>query len=533
MRRILLLSIAVLLAPCAAMGQEPALLPAFERGPTPPAAAVTAPMPPAPASNEITGLKEEIRQLRERLDLLSAPAASGNADRNPVRQAAFAQFPDEIPKLPGIAGESANAEIHCSDAKLSGWQLQAVWDNSLQFVGFEGKDEVFRVHVGGNLAFDYGWNAASQAVQFGPGGTGQFQDGADFRYARIRIDGTMYQHFEWVAEFDFANSVNNDTSTSQTPIGSPSFTNVWFGVNDLPWIGTLRAGWMDEPINFDHLTSIRWLNFMEKAPGVGALSLTSPGILWREQAPNQRLTWAFGFFHAQNNNFGFGFGDGQYAETGRLTWLPWYEDDGAHLIHLGIAARHGHNNNNDIELRARPSVRTMPGVDEPPLADTGSITAPTTNSVDLELAGVWGPWTLQSEYAGIWIEDAVVNSKQLGTLFYQGAYLEVLYFLTGETRAYNRQDAVFDRVIPRRNFNIWSGEPGLGAWQVGIRYGYLDLQNKGVNGATLNDIVLGLNWYLNPNAKLQWNLAIDHRESTPPGSSGWTYIFGGRVAVDF
>ena len=98
---------------------------------------------------------------------------------------------------------------------------------------------------------------------------------------------------------------------------------------------------------------------------------------------------------------------------------------------------------------------------------------------------------------------------------------------------FNRRDAVFDRVIPRRNFNIWSEEYGWGAWQVGIRYGYVDLQNKGVNGATLNDIVLGLNWFLNPNMKIQWNLAIDHRESTPQGSSGWTYIFGSRVALDF
>src|SRR5207247_11031926 len=68
---------------------------------------------------------------------------------------------------------------------------------------------------------------------------------------------------------------------------------------------------------------------------------------------------------------------------------------------------------------------------------------------------------------------------------------------------------------------------------VGIRYGFLDLQDKGVNGATLHDIVLGLNWFLNPNTKVQWNLAIDHRESTPAGSSGWTYIFGTRLALDF
>ena len=121
----------------------------------------------------------------------------------------------------------------------------------------------------------------------------------------------------------------------------------------------------------------------------------------------------------------------------------------------------------------------------------------------------------------------------LGTLFYQGTYVELLYFLTGESQRYDRREATFGHVIPRRNFNIWSGEPGWGAWQVGIRYSYLDLQDKGVNGATLHDTVLGLNWFLNPNAKLQWDLAIDHRESTPPGSSGWTYIFGGRLAWTF
>src|SRR5262249_3824912 len=158
----------------------------------------------------------------------------------------------------------------------------------------------------------------------------------------IRIDGTMYQHFEWVAEFDFSNSVQNDTGSSSAPIGSPSFTNVWMGVNDLPIVGTVRAGWMDEPIGFAHLTSIRWLNFMERPPGVGALSLTSPGFQLRNTSQDERITWAFGVFHAQNDNFGFGFGDGQYAETGRLTWLPWYQDDGTELLHLGVAGTHRH-----------------------------------------------------------------------------------------------------------------------------------------------------------------------------------------------
>lgn len=480
-------------------------------------------------ADDLQTLKAQLLQLQDRLNQLSPPQPD-KLDGNLPRSSQ--PFPDTGPQLSeGMSSTALPLEASSKTGSKVGWPLSASWKNGLEFVG--GKDNAFRVHVGGNLLFDFGWNAASQTVQFGPGGIGELQDGGYFRSARIRIDGTMYKHLEWVTEFDFSNTVNNDTSPSITPIGSPSFTNNWFGVKDLPLLGSLRAGWMDEPISFAHLTSIRWLNFLERAPGVGALALTSPGVLVSNTAADQRITWAFGFFHAQDNNFGFGIGDGQYAETGRLTWLPWDEDDGAQLLHLGVGATHRHLNDNAVELRGRPSVRTMPGVLEPALADTGSITAPYLDAVDVELAGVLGPWTVQSEFAAVYIHDAVSQGIPRGTLFYQAAYVELLYFLTGETRAYDRRDAVFDRVIPRRNFSVWGEEHGWGAWQVGIRYGYLDLQNKGVNGATLNDLVLGLNWFLNPNAKIQWNFAIDHRDSTPPGSSGWTYVFGSRVAIDF
>jgi phosphate-selective porin OprO/OprP len=480
-------------------------------------------------ADDIQALKAQVSQLQDRLDQL-APQLQERIDALPHRPSVFTlggSWPlQAVPSSPGLPDEA------CTKPEGSAaWPLSASWKYGLQL---ESKDDAFRVHVGGMLQFDYGWNAASQTVQFGPGGTGEFADGAYFRRARLRVDGTMYQHFEWVAEFDFANDIENDTSTSTQTIGSPSFKDVWFGVNDLPYLGTLRVGWMLEPIGFEHLTSSRWYNFMERAPGGDSLGLRSPGVLVHNWSPNERLTWAFGFFHAQNDNFGFGVGDGEYAETGRLTWLPWYEDEGQQLLHVGLGATHRHLVNDQESLKGRPSVRTEPSSLLPSLAETGTISGTTQEVLDVELVGVYGPWTLQSEYYCTFIHDASVSKQPpLGTLFYQGTYVEVLYFLTGETRAYDRQNAVFDRVIPRRNFNIWSDEFGCGAWQIGIRYGYLDLQNKGVNGATLNDITLGLNWFLNPNAKLQWNLAIDHRESTPPGSSGWTYIFGGRVAIDF
>jgi phosphate-selective porin OprO/OprP len=197
------------------------------------------------------------------------------------------------------------------------------------------------------------------------------------------------------------------------------------------------------------------------------------------------MTWAAGVFHVQNNNFGFGVGDGEYAYTGRVTWLPWYADAGEELLHLGLGATHRHLDDGQVALHGRPSVRSEPGSMEPILADTGTIGGSTQEGVDAELVAVIGSWTLQSEYYCTFIHDAVVPDEPppkgvaLGTLFYQGAYVEVLYFLTGEHQSYDRQNAIFDRVVPLRNFNIWDGARGCGAWQIGVRYSYLDLQDKG------------------------------------------------------
>lgn len=457
----------------------------------------------AAQTNEIQDLRATLRTLQQRLDRLSALQPDSNS----------------------LASTGSTAQKESTESEPLSFRLE--WD---QGFSVRSTDDRFKIHLGGNVQFDTGWNAASQTVQYGSGGIGDLQDGSVFRRARIRTDGTLFGHIEWMTEFDFANSVENDTGSSSQTIGTPSFTNVWLGVNDIPYIGTLRAGWMTEPLGLENSTSSRWLPFMERMPGNP--QFLSPGLMLLNQSTNERATWCIGVFHAQNDNFGFGYGDGEYATTGRVTWLPLYDDDGAELLHLGLGGAHRSLDLGQIKLRGRPSVRTMPSTVEPTLAETSTISGTTEDILDAELAWVSGPWTFQSEYFSLWIHDAVTN-QPLGTLSYQGAYAEVLYFLTGEHQPYNRRDGTMGRVIPLSNFNIWEGPHGWGAWQVGLRYAYLDLQNKGVNGATLNDITLGLNWFLNSQAKVQWNLAVDHRESTPTGSNGWTTIFGIRLALDY
>jgi phosphate-selective porin len=87
-----------------------------------------------------------------------------------------------------------------------------------------------------------------------------------------------------------------------------------------------------------------------------------------------------------------------------------------------------------------------------------------------------------------------------------------------------------------------------GAWQVGLRYNYLCLNDSGVNGGILNGMTLGLNWMLNPNARVYFNYDLTHRDfvSTPWGKSNGVVVpstsyngsgfisgFGTRLAFDF
>ena len=156
------------------------------------------------------------------------------------------------------------------------------------------------------------------------------------------------------------------------------------------------------------------------------------------------------------------------------------------------------------------------------------------------------PETPVIEPCHAWLGSSVgTRQTSVGTLFYSGGYVEVLYFLTGEHRAYIREGAIYDRVIPRQDA-FWikgkDGKPnehGWGAWQVGLRYNYLNLNDKGINGGVLNDITLGLNWCLNQNMKVQFNYSITNRHSpASPGqpigqSDGTIQGFGMRLAMDF
>lgn len=410
--------------------------------------------------------------------------------------------------------------------------MKASWKNGVEF---ESADKQFKFHVGGRTQIDFALYHADEDMQFGPGGTGPIRDGINFRRGRLRADGTMYDQIDWVVEYDFVNSAGTTDAV-------PAPTDGYFTFKKLPVVGNFRIGLQKDPIGFDHLISSRYLSFMERSFNQDAFyggfnNGFVPGVMFFDNWGEERGTWWVGAFKTTTNAFQWNTGGGEYAVVSRVTALPIYECDGEYLLHVGGSYRHVGMDDGQLRHRTRGPVRSGLSSTWPLYGNTGNIQGEGEHQVNLELAGVWGALNIQGDYLVSVLSDGFRTRPSGGDLFYHGGYIEALYFLTGEHRAYNLKNAVFERVTPNRNFRYMNDEEcekdGWGAWQVGIRYNYLDLDSDGIDGGRLNDITLGLNWFLNPNLKLQWNYSVTQRKSPTRLSDGTSQSIGMRLAHDF
>jgi phosphate-selective porin OprO and OprP len=419
--------------------------------------------------------------------------------------------------------------------------MTASWRHGLELIT---EDRQFRVHVGGRTQFDTAWFDADPNVQRNI--NIPYGDGVGFRRARLRIDGTMYRTIEWAVEYDFVNAmqVRNAAGTGTSEFSVTAITDLWWTFTEVPVLGNIRIGNQKEAIGFEHLVSSRFLPFMERSFNQdtfygGAFNGFTPGISAFDNYAGERGMWQIGLYKPTDNVFAYSRETGDYAVTGRITYLPWYEDDGRELLHLGFSSRLSSTVNDRTRFRTRDAVRSAVPAVWPVPADTGVVFGDDMQWLNAELAMVRGPWTFQSEYLVSFLQDArrTQFGPDVGTLFYHGGYVQLFYFLTGESDHYNPKTAVFERVTPRESFPVVDhcGFRGIGAWQVGARYNYLDLNDQGINGGILHNLTAGLNWFLNPNMKMQFNYSATHRNAPllAGAGDGWIHGFGLRVAHDF
>ncbi len=146
----------------------------------------------------------------------------------------------------------------------------------------------------------------------------------------------------------------------------------------------------------------------------------------------------------------------------------------------------------------------------PVFVDTGLIDDSRANQrLGLEAAWVHGPFSVQAEWIG-----AQVQRHNQNNVFFHAGYVYASFFLTGESRSYSPtsilgrfREGIFQRVVPRSNVldrrNGRSG--GIGAWEVAARWNYIDLNSYDIGGGRLDEVTVGVNWYLNAYTRISFN----------------------------
>jgi phosphate-selective porin OprO/OprP len=410
---------------------------------------------------------------------------------------------------------------------------------------FESADKAFSLFVGGRFQFDVVDYLTTTSIRRNIPGTTPLEDGVSFRRIRFDMGGTIYRNFEYYAQVDFANGfLSVPNSTNVTNATYP--TDMWVQYKDLPYIGaTVRVGNQKPLYSFEHLTSSRFLNFMERSLGFDAFAENQnngfqPGVTIQNTYADKRGTWGAGVFKYTRSPFGWNVGRNETEVNGRVTYLPVYEDGGRYLVHVGLGAASRDLDQDQARFRARLDARNSPSTFSALVADTNNFFGVGQQLLIPEFVFVAGPLSFQSEYYASWVGHARLvgpNNTPLadqGTVYMQSVYGEVHYFLTGEHREYSRETGVFTRVVPR-NSVAWNhgGFTGCGAWQVTARYSYLDLNSKGIRGGEVHDMTLGLNWFLNPNMKMQWNYFLAGRNAVGTAGDGLIHGFAMRTAIDF
>lgn len=403
--------------------------------------------------------------------------------------------------------KDALAEAQAQAKSKPSGDVRVTWKDGL---AYQSADGLFKGKLGGRVHFDIaGFHEDDEVNAL----FGDIPAAAEFRRARLSLEGdigTAHPVF-FKTEFEFATS-------------DVQLKDVFFGIDKIPFVGRITAGHFKEPMGLEWMTSSKYLTFVERSAPVEAFGPErNIGVGFSDAKFNEHLTYAAGLFAETAESGKLTTLDSNYRVTARVTGLPWYDEEakGGRLLHVGLSGSYIDPSDIGVRFRSRPEAHLAPR-----FIDTGTnspIFSASDHSclVNAEAAVVFGPFSVQGEYYRTWVS---AGSASPG---FDGFYVMGTWFITGEHRNYKRSTGTFDRTVPSHNLT----DGGIGAWELALRYSGTDLNDEGVNGGRLNDITGGVNWYLNPNSKIQLNYVNARVDRA--AAEGTAHIFQGRFAVDF
>ncbi len=348
-------------------------------------------------------------------------------------------------------------------------------------------------------------------------------EGANFRRARVGLEGRLFSDFDYNLTLDFGGNGNEDpgrlyeASVTYTALKPMRIKVGAFEVNS-----NLASAVLTSQMPFFERPSPAHLGRALAAGNARvAAQITSAGVFGKDGGGFSTRWFVSGAVTGNQIS--------TISSTGTATPQPFDEQLGlvgraalgpysgtAWQAHFGVnaqrvlqpsdaggaaAVRYG------LQLRDRPELR----LDGARLVDTGLIDSRGATLVGLEAGLTSGPFLIEAEWSKVRFDRRLPANLSLPDPKFGGWYVQGVWVLTGENRPYNAQDARFEGPRPANNFSLSAGT--WGAWELAARYSVTDLNysagNLGapllagaVRGGEQTIATVGVNWILNPAVKL-------------------------------
>jgi phosphate-selective porin OprO/OprP len=369
------------------------------------------------------------------------------------------------------------------------------------------EDGRFKFKMGGRLHADANWQTGDTPPDIPPTPPAteptslKPTNGVELRRARLIAKATVYDDWQWVGEVDFA---DNDSVVKDFTLGYSGFENT-----------TISIGNQKQPYSLSLEMSSNDIPFVER-------SVDNEQNILLDRAIGLRIdTWGDHWFFA-GGVYGDGVdpqkspGDEGWGVVGRAVGAPIIED--RYVVHAALRGGYRRAPRADPTGRVRDETTHMSNYR---VIDTGAID-------DLDSVVFYGPEAAVA-IGPVWVfgeySRALVRRNGFRNSHLQSGHIAVAWTLTGESRAENYaiKSGEFKSITPKHDFSLSKG--GCGAWEVAMRYAYLDASdgsatNPGsIDGGREHVLSTALNWYVNRNVRfmLNWNhiLETDVANSAP------------------
>lgn len=333
--------------------------------------------------------------------------------------------------------------------------------------------------------------------------------GANFRRARIGVDGKIFGNFDYNILFDFGGSGSEDAGRVQ---------ELWVQYSGFKPL-RFRVGAFAPSLGLEDAASTNGALFPERPAAsdiarnlgggdtrIGAAVIGNGDHWFASAAVTGPLVSSL---NSGATAFNTPLNDEQLGYAVRVAGTPLFGEDW--LLHVGAnlsgVAQPGDTGAANalrypLQLRERPELR----VDGTRLVDTGALDAQGAYALGGELAFQKKNLLINGEYFDINL-DRRNRAAGVSDPSFSGWYVQAGYVLTGEARKYNLTTAAFDAPSVSKPFDPKKGQ--WGAWELAARYSTVDLNYAETSAVAANRVrggeqdiwTIGLNWFPNPAVK--------------------------------